>query len=155
MLQIEIITVGKIKFAWIREGINHYLKLISKFADVKLTAVKEADNSAMTVPQILAVEDERIRRVLAPRGLVILLDVSGKCYESEKFSGLMSHAKLSNSSMQLIIGGAYGLSESLKTDHPHHLSLSQMTFPHELTVVILLEQLYRACAIEAGSKYHK
>ena len=155
MLQIEIIIVGKIKSDWIQSGLDHYAKLLSKFADTHFTPVKEADNASATTEQILAVESERIRKLLAPRAFAVLLDAEGKHYDSVAFSGLISHAKLANSKLQFIIGGAFGISADLKNDIKHHLSLSRMTFPHELTTVVLLEQLYRACSIEAGSKYHK
>lgn len=155
MLQIEIITVGKTKSAWIQEGIDHYRKLLSKFAELKLTAVKEADSGSLTVPQVLAAEGERIGKAFSARTFKLLLDVAGKHYDSASFSGLISHIKLMNSQIQIVVGGAYGLSDELKREHPHHLALSSMTFPHELAIVILLEQLYRACSIEAGSKYHK
>ncbi len=155
MLQIEIITVGKIKSNWIQEGIDHYIKLLSKHATVKVTAVKEADSASMAVEQVLAAEAERIRKAIQPRTYVLLLDVEGKQSDSEHFSRLISHVKQSSSQIQLIVGGAFGLSKELKQEYPQHMSMSAMTFPHELTVVILLEQLYRACSIEAGSKYHK
>ncbi len=155
MLQVEIVIVGKIKSGWIQEGIDHYIKLLSKHATVKVTAVKEADSATMSVGQVLASEAERIRKAVQPRTYVLLLDVAGKQFDSEHFSRLISHVKLSSSQIQLVVGGAFGLSEELKQEYPHHISMSSMTFPHELTVVVLLEQLYRACSIEAGSKYHK
>lgn len=155
MLQIELIIVGKIKSAWNKEGSEHYRKLLSKFVEIKITVVREGDSSTMTPAQVQAQEAERIRKVLQPRSLILLLDAAGKSYDSERFAGLISHAKLTNSSVQLVIGGAFGICPELKQELKRHLSLSPMTFPHELTTVILLEQLYRACSIEAGTKYHK
>ena len=155
MLQIEIITVGKIKSAWVQEGLDHYTKLLSKFAETKLSVVKESDSAALTTDQVLATEADRLRKAISPRSFVMLLDAAGRRYDSLEFSGLISHAKLASSSLQFLIGGAFGVSDDLKREVKHHLSLSQMTFPHELTLVVLLEQLYRACSIEAGSKYHK
>lgn len=155
MLKIEIITVGKIKSEWIQGGLDHYAKLLSKFVETEFTMVKEADNASQSIEQVLATEAERIRKAISARSFVMLLDAAGKRYDSVAFSGLISHAKLANSSVQFIIGGAFGVSEKLKSEIRYHLSLSQMTFPHELTLVVLLEQLYRACSIGAGSKYHK
>lgn len=155
MLQIEIITVGKIKSSWIQEGIDHYLKLLSKYAGVKVTCVKESDSATMSVEQVLAGEAERIRKAIQPRSQVMLLDAAGKQYDSSHFSQLISRVKLANSQIQLIIGGAFGLSEELKHEYRNHISMSAMTFPHELAVMMLIEQLYRACSIEVGSKYHK
>jgi 23S rRNA (pseudouridine1915-N3)-methyltransferase len=154
-LQIELVVVGKIKSAWNKAGAEHYQKLLSKFADVKISTVREGDSFALAPAQVLAIEAERIRKVLLPRAFVLLLDVAGKSYDSERFAGLISHAKMSNSSMQFVIGGPFGISPELKLELKRHLSLSPMTFPHELTAVILLEQIYRACSIEAGTKYHK
>lgn len=155
MLKIEIITVGKIKSDWIQGGLDHYTRLLSKYVETEFTAVKEADSSSQTVEQVLAAEAERIRKVISARSFVMLLDAAGKRYDSVAFSGLISHAKLANSSVQFVIGGAFGVSDELKEEIKHHLSLSQMTFPHELTLVVLLEQIYRACSIEVGTKYHK
>lgn len=155
MLQIELVVVGKIKSSWNKTGAEHYQKLLSKFVEVKISVVREGDSFALTPTQVQAIEAERIRKALQPRAFVLLLDAAGKSYDSERFAGLISHAKLSNSSMQFVIGGAFGISPELKQEIKRHLSLSPMTFPHELTAVILLEQLYRACSIEAGTKYHK
>ncbi|MBK7090451.1 MAG: 23S rRNA (pseudouridine(1915)-N(3))-methyltransferase RlmH [bacterium] len=155
MLQIEIISVGKIKFPWIQEGIDHYRKLLSKYAELKLTSVKEADSATQTPAQVLEIEAERISKAIAPRSYVLLLDVQGKRLSSEQFSALISHIKQGSSHVHLVVGGAFGLSDELKQQYKDHISLSAMTFPHELTLVVLLEQLYRACSIEAGSKYHK
>lgn len=155
MLQIEIVSVGKIKFPWIQEGIDHYRKLLSKYAQLKLTVVKEADSAKLTPAEALELEAERINKAIAPRSYVILLDVKGKRLSSEQFSALISHIKLGSSQIHLVVGGAFGLSDELKRQYKDHLSLSTMTYPHELTIVVLLEQLYRACSIEAGSKYHK
>lgn len=155
MFQIEIIVVGKIKSNWIQEGVEHYVKLLSKYADVKVTVLKEADSSSLAVAQVLATEAERIRKAIQPRNYVLLLDAAGRQFDSENFSRLIQQVKFGTSQIQLIVGGAFGLSDDLKQEYSQHISLSQMTFPHELTAVILLEQLYRACSIEAGSKYHK
>lgn len=155
MLQIEIVSVGKIKSAWIQGGIDHYRKLLSKYAELKMIAVKEADSATQSTAQVLEVEAERIRKAISPRSHVLLLDVGGKRLSSEQFSALVSHIKLASSQIHFVVGGAFGLSEELKKQHKDHISLSPMTLPHELTLVVLLEQLYRACSIEAGSKYHK
>ncbi len=122
---------------------------------MKVTAVKEADSASLSVAQVLATEAERIRKAILPRTYILLLDVEGKQFSSERFSQLISNVKFGSSQIQLVVGGAFGLSTELKREFPQHVSLSPMTFPHELTTVMLLEQLYRACSIDAGSKYHK
>lgn len=146
-MQIELISIGKPKSPWLKEGMDHYKKLLSKYATIKLTTIRESDSPNL--------EDQRIRQSINPRSLVVLLDVLGKSYDSEAFAKFLDRSKQTSSSIQFVIGGAFGLSESLKREFRNHLSLSPLTFPHEMTVVILLEQLYRAYSISAGTKYHK
>lgn len=145
-MRIELLIVGKPKSPWLKEGIEYYKKLVSKYSEVTITSIKDSD---------LDSETERLRAALNPRSTVVLLEATGKSYDSESFARFLEKTKLSASSIQFVIGGAFGLSDTLKHEYKNHLSLSQMTFPHELTIVVLLEQLYRAFSISAGTKYHK
>jgi 23S rRNA (pseudouridine1915-N3)-methyltransferase len=142
MLNIDIITVGKTKSPWVKEGVEYYRKLVGKYAALTLIQVKEADNA-------------RMKPEKAMLAYSIALDVSGDSLSSEQLSRLLESKKRDYSRMQFVIGGAYGLDAAVKKGTNTSLSLSKMTFPHELTEVILLEQLYRALSISAGSKYHK
>jgi 23S rRNA (pseudouridine1915-N3)-methyltransferase len=155
MLNIDVITVGKIKSPWVKEGVEYYRKLISKYADLTLLHVKEADNARMKSERAILIEGENILDQLDDDAYSIALDVRGDPLSSEQLSRLLEDKKRDYSRIQFVVGGAYGLAPVVKTRAKMLLSLSKMTFPHELTEVILLEQLYRALSISAGSKYHK
>jgi 23S rRNA (pseudouridine1915-N3)-methyltransferase len=155
MLAIDIIAVGKVKSAWLKEGIEHYRKLASKYADLTLIHVKEADNARMKPEKAMIAEGEAILDRLDDSAYSIALDVAGEPFSSEQLARLLEGKKRDYSRIQFVIGGAFGLDVAVKSDVDMQMSLSKMTFPHELTEVILLEQLYRALSISAGSKYHK
>jgi 23S rRNA (pseudouridine1915-N3)-methyltransferase len=155
MFNIDIITVGKIKSPWVKEGIEYYRKLVGKYADLTLIHVKEADNARLKPEKAMSVEGESILDQIDSDAYSIALDIEGKPMSSEQMSRLIESRKHDCSRIQFVIGGAYGLDAAVKQGTNTSLSLSKMTFPHELTEVILLEQLYRALSISAGSKYHK
>ncbi len=154
MLTIEIIAVGKVKSAWIQTGIDYYSKLLGKYARAKLTVLRDA-GTRQSVPDGLALEAERIEAALDARALTVLMDHEGERFSSEKLASFLVKTQARYSSVQFVIGGAYGLAKSLNQPGRQQLSLSPMTLPHELCQVVLLEQLYRALAINAGSAYHK
>ena len=155
MLNIDIITVGKIKSPWVKEGIKYYGQLVGKYADLTPIRVKEADNARMTPEKAMLIEGENILDQLDDDAYSIALDVRGDPLSSEQLSRLLEGKKRDYSRIQFVVGGAYGLDAAVKKGTNASLSLSKMTFPHELTEVILLEQLYRALSISARSKYHK
>jgi 23S rRNA (pseudouridine1915-N3)-methyltransferase len=155
MFSIDIISVGKIKSPWVKEGVEYYRKLVGKYAELTLIHVKEADNARMKPEKAMLVEGESILDQLDETAYTVALDVGGDSISSEQLSRLLEGKKQTYSRIQFVIGGAYGLDKIVKDDADMVLSLSKMTFPHELTEVILLEQLYRAMSISAGSKYHK
>jgi 23S rRNA (pseudouridine1915-N3)-methyltransferase len=155
MFNIDIISVGKIKSPWVKEGVDYYRKLVGKYANLTIIQVKEADNARMKPEKAMLIEGENILDRIDDTAYSIALDVSGDSLSSEQLSRLLESKKRDYSRMQFVIGGAYGLDAAVKQGTNTSLSLSKMTFPHELTEVILLEQVYRALSISAGSKYHK
>jgi 23S rRNA (pseudouridine1915-N3)-methyltransferase len=155
MFNIDIIAVGKIKSPWVKEGIKYYGQLVGKYVDLTLIRVKEADNARMKPEKGMLIEGENILNQLDEDAYSIALDVRGDPLSSEQLSRLLENKKRDYSRIQFVISGAYGLDAAVKKRANTSLSLSKMTFPHELTEVILLEQLYRALSISAGSKYHK
>ncbi len=154
MLTLEIIAVGKVKAAWIQSGIDHYSKLLGKYARLKLTVLRDA-GTGQSVRDGLALEAGRIEAALDPRALTVLLDQAGEQISSERLARFLDKTQSRHSCVQFVIGGAFGLAKSLDQPGRQRLSLSPMTLPHELCQVVLLEQLYRALSINAGSAYHK
>lgn len=160
MLRLHIVHVGTIKEKYLTEAVAEYEKRLSAYCTVENISIKEerlSDKpSAAEIGTALKKEGERILAALPPRAYTIALCVEGKQLSSEKFSEqLSSVANDGFSDICLIIGGSDGLSDEVKHACRMRLSVSEMTFPHQLMRVILLEQLYRAFNIAAGGKYHK
>jgi 23S rRNA (pseudouridine1915-N3)-methyltransferase len=139
----------------VKEGVDYYAKLLGKYVDLKLIRAKEADNARLRPEKTMLIEGENLLGYLTGNAFSITLDAGGDSLSSEQLAMLLEGKKENYSRVQFFIGGAYGLSVAVIARTNKTLSLSKMTFPHELTQVILLEQLYRALSISAGSKYHK
>ena len=160
MLRIHIVHVGTIKEKYLTDAVAEYEKRLSAYCNIDNISVKEerlSDKpSTSEIQTAIKKEGERILSALPPRAYNIALCVEGKQCSSEKFAErLTSVANEGFSDICLIIGGSDGLSDDVKTACRMRLSVSEMTFPHQLMRVILLEQLYRAFNIAAGGKYHK
>lgn len=153
-MQITVISVGRKGQKFIEQGCALYAKRLQRFCRFTLTTIdpaKGGDSTAKLVEQ----EGERIARLIPPQSVVWLLDDKGTAHTSEELAALLSHyAVHSHHSIVFVIGGAWGLSESLKRQYPQHLSLSSMTLSHGLAKVVLVEQLYRAFSILHNLPYH-
>lgn len=160
MLHIHIVHVGTIKEKYLTDACKEYEKRLSAYCTVNNISVKEEKLSDKPSPAEISValrrEGERILAALPQKAYNIALCVEGKQLSSEKFSEKLSSVAIEGySDVCLIIGGSDGLSDDVKNTCRMKLSISEMTFPHQLMRVILLEQLYRAFNIAAGGKYHK
>ena len=160
MVRIHIVHVGTIKEKYLCDAVAEYEKRLKAYCALNNISVKEEKlpdkPSPAEIASAIKHEGERILAALPPRSYNIALCVEGKQYPSERFSEiLMSAANDGFSDICLIIGGSDGLSDEVKKSCRLRLSISEMTFPHQLMRVILLEQLYRAFNIAAGGKYHK
>ena len=145
MQKINVVCVGKIKEEFFRDATAEYLKRLSRFAKVEVKELAEGKD----------LEEEAQSIFRAAKGYVIALCVEGVKLSSEKMA---SHVKTlcdKGSEITFIIGSPFGLSNAVKDKADLKLSLSDMTFPHQLMRVILLEQIYRAFMINSGSTYHK
>ena len=159
-MKITIIAVGKIKERYLKEGIAEYRKRLSRFCNVELIEVADEQApetlSASQEEQVKKKEAERINRRLKEGTLLIVLDIKGERLDSESFAEKMQAFLVSgNSHITFVIGGSLGLDAELIKKARFRLSLSDMTFPHQLTRLILLEQIYRAFKIIHGETYHK
>ena len=159
-MKIDILAVGKIKEAFMREGVSEYLKRLSRYCDVTVIEVadeKTPDNPSQREREvILEKEGERLLKKIAPDACVIALAIAGKRYTSEGFSELLTGLMLEGKShIQFVIGGSLGLHASVLERTQLQLSFSDMTFPHQLMRMILAEQIYRAFRISRGEPYHK
>ena len=156
MIKINLVCAGDIKEKYLRDAISEYSKRISRFADLKITEIKEhiaQSNSDADTAKALLKDAEEIKKHL--KGYLICLDIKGKTLSSEEFSKKIEKISLTNSEITFIIGASNGIHETLKELCKDKISFSPMTFPHQLMRVIFLEQLYRAFTISNNIAYHK
>jgi 23S rRNA (pseudouridine1915-N3)-methyltransferase len=156
MLKIKFIVVDRTRSPFLKQGESFYLDRLQRYSHTEWVVVKPARIGKGTPPaEILATEGDSISRRLLPRDYVIALDRSGKAYDSAGLAARIEKLSLTRDRLTFVIGGPLGLSEGLLEEAHEIHSLSRMTFTHEMSRLILLEQLYRAFTIIRGEKYHK
>jgi 23S rRNA (pseudouridine1915-N3)-methyltransferase len=157
MVNIKLLVIGKNKFDWLGQGMGHYQKLLEKYASLDLIVIKdEKVTKAKSREMILDKEAERILRYFERDSFRIALDTQGERFSSDDLAKLFSEKMTKGyNDFLFVIGGALGLSEKVVKNCQFKLSLSSMTFTHQLSRIILLEQVYRAFSILKGERYHK
>lgn len=157
-MKINIIAVGKIKEKYLKEAIDEYRKRMSKFCVLDIIEVNESIAKIENDSNIKkSIEDEG-KSILSKikDGYVIVLDIDGKEYSTTELGNKINEIIVKgNSQINFVIGGSYGLSNSVKEKADLRLSFSKLTFPHQLFRVILLEQIYRVFKIANNEPYHK
>lgn len=147
---IHIICVGNLKEKYLSDACNEYIKRIKRFSKIVIIELKES----LLTPYTLALKEEAAEINKHQKGYVIKLAIQGKMVSSEELATKMNTIVLDgNSDITFIIGSSHGIDESVRFDF--ELSISKMTFPHQLSRVILLEQIYRALTINHHLPYHK
>lgn len=144
-MKIRVIWVGKAKEGFIREGIEKYKRLIVPFCEIEFVEIP--DSREKNTERAMQKEGERIVKI-APR--FVLLNEKGKELTSVQFTGFLQRSNITD----FVIGGPYGVSETVTKKASDVLSLSKMTFTHEMSRIIFLEQIYRACTIMNKRGYH-
>lgn len=161
MIKINIICIGKIKEKYFTDAIGEYSKRLSsfcKFCIIELNEEKIRSNTPnqAQIAEVLNAEGKRILQKLDSSDYVIAMCIEGRLMSSEELSNVIDSAAISGkSTVDFIIGGSYGLSEDVKNRADLRLSMSRMTFPHQMARIILSEQIYRAFEISSNGKYHK
>lgn len=159
MIKITLITLGKLKEKYLRDAVDEYAKRLSRYCKldvVELTPINLSEKPSQSeINAALLKEAETIEKRIPDGSVVTALCVEGKANTSEQFAEFIDKNTNSGKNMCFIIGSSYGLSDSIKQMANLKLSLSEMTFPHQLFRVMLLEQIYRAFKINEGSTYHK
>lgn len=160
MQRVTVLCVGKLKEKFYLEAAAEYVKRLQRFCKLELVELPESrlpeSPSPAEVQRALAAEAVAIRERLPKGGAVIALCIEGKPCSSVELSRRMEElAVAGKTQLTFLIGGSVGLDESLKQQADWQLSMSPMTFPHHLARVMVLEQIYRAYQINAGTKYHK
>lgn len=159
-MHISIVSVGKLKEKYLKMGIDEYAKRLTPYAKLQLIEVpdeKAPENlSEAEMVQVKEKEGERILTHLKPDTHVIAMAIEGEMWSSEKLANQLDQLAIyGKSSIAFIIGGSLGLSQAVMQRANQHISLSKMTFPHQLVRMILLEQIYRGFKINRGEPYHK
>ena len=159
MQRITVLCVGKLKEKFYADAAAEYIKRLGRYCKIEVAELPETrlpeDPSPAEIKKALAAEANAIRAKLEG-GAVVAMCIEGKTCSSEALSQkLAAFALEGKSKVTFLIGGSFGLDETLKREADWRLSMSPMTFPHHLARVMLLEQIYRACQIAEGTRYHK
>ena len=150
---IKIITIGSIKEKYLKDAIEEYKKRLSKYTNLEIIELK--DEGLVEIEKAKTLEAEKIEKHLNDKDYIITLEIEGKEYNSLEFAEKLRTIQIESSNIVFIIGGSYGLADSIKNKAKLHLSFSKMTFPHQLFRVLLLEQIYRSYKIINNENYHK
>ena len=155
-IKITIIFLGKFKEKAYFELETEYLKRLSPFAKMKVVELAEqAYRKNVDLDSVRKKEAEAIKKILPQNAIVILMDEDGTLRNSLDFASNLERLTSLGEELVFVIGSGIGLHESLKEVSNYSFSLSKLTFPHNLARILLLEQIYRACMINSGKKYHK
>ena len=159
-MNIDIICIGNLKESFWREGAGEYIKRLKNYCNLEIIQIKETplpkNATEKDEEKVIESESNAILSKLKKQSYVVALDVKGKEYSSESFAERIETLAVEGKSrIVFIIGGSLGLSKEACSQADIRMSFSQMTYPHQLMRVILLEQIYRAFKINNGETYHK
>lgn len=155
-MKIHFWSVGKAHEAYVKTGIEIFTKRISHYYNIEWKIIASVKNAeSFTTTELKKAEGDIIIKLLQPDDVLIVLDEKGKGLTSENLAELINQkANRSTKNLIFLIGGAYGVDDSILKKATFIWSLSQLVFPHQLVRLILAEQVYRACTILRNEKYH-
>lgn len=159
-MKINIITVGKLKERYLKEAVNEYGKRLSKFCQLEIIEVADEKApgklSRLEQQQVKKRETQRVIKKIRSGTVIIVLDVKGKRLDSKGFADKLNSFFISGkSNITFVIGGSLGIDDEILKLSDFRLSMSDLTFPHQLVRVILLEQIFRSYKILSNETYHK
>lgn len=157
---IQVISCGKLKEKWMREGVEEYKKRISSYDKIELIEVKDEkapiNNSEKDNEKVKEIEGDRILKRISEDAYVILLDLKGETHTSEHLTTFIENLyNQSKNKITFVIGGSLGVSQAVRQRANHLWKISDETFPHQLCRIIVLEQIYRCFKIMHHEPYHK
>lgn len=155
-MKITILAIGKTNSGFVSHGIEEYLKRLKRYIKVELQIIPDVKNSKnLTAAQLIQKEEELLMNALNKDTYTILLDERGKEFTSIEFSSLIENKMISGAKeLTFVIGGAYGVSYTIKQSVNEQISMSRLTFSHQMIRLILVEQIYRSMTILRGEPYH-
>ena len=151
---LRVIWVGKTERGFHQQAVTFYRKRIEPLQTLECIEVRSAAHSGRDAKRAVGKESDAILKRIAPRDPVILLDEKGRQRSSRELAALFDGLSRGGASLTLVLGGAYGVDERVRARADVKLSLSRLTFPHQLARVILLEQIYRSLTLREGHGYH-
>ena len=156
---IRILACGKVREKWMKEGIDEYLKRIRPYEKIEIVEVadEKAPESLHPKDELLVLEKEgkRLLKAIGDKDYVVALAIDGRQMRSEAFAAFLEEKEREARPLTFVIGGSLGLSKDVYARADAKLSFSQMTFPHRIARLLLLEQLYRGFKIRRNEAYHK
>lgn len=160
MIAVNIICIGKLKESYLRDASAEYSKRLGAFCKLNITEIQPKrlpdQPSEAEIDAALSAEGKQILAKIPQNSKIVAMCIEGSQMSSEQFAKQFETDAVSGTdSLSFIIGGSFGLSDEVKKRADLKLSMSKMTFPHQLARVMLLEQIYRAFQINSGGKYHK
>lgn len=155
-MKITLLVIGKTEEKYLKEGIEKYLKRLKHYINFSIVELPELKNTkSLTEDQQKAKEAELIRKNISSTDHLILLDEKGDEYTSSQFSGFLNKKMLGSvQNLVFIVGGPYGFDQGIYNEAASKISLSKMTFSHQMVRLFFTEQLYRAFTILKGEPYH-
>ena len=158
-MTINIICIGKLKEKYWQDACAEYIKRLGSYCRINIIELKEARLPKSASPadeqNVITREGEEILSRIGDRDYVVAMDIGGKSYSSPAFSRFIAEKSALGRNLDFIIGGSLGLSDAVRRRADSRISFSEMTFPHQMFRVMLLEQIYRAYKIENNETYHK
>jgi 23S rRNA (pseudouridine1915-N3)-methyltransferase len=155
MLRVTVLMVGKTRQGFIKEGLAFYQKRLKPYLNLTLKNVREEKEAAGLPPEkVKAREGERLQAQIPPRAHVVALDPQGREMTTEEFAAWLAAREEAARPLAFLLGGHLGLDAATLAGAHERLALSQLTMTHDLSRLVLLEQLYRAATLKAGHPYH-
>jgi 23S rRNA (pseudouridine1915-N3)-methyltransferase len=153
-MEIKLIVVGKTKSSELVRLINEYVKRINFYKKFKIIVVNSLKSKKNSEKEIKKIEGENVLKSVKKNELIFLLDENGKSFNSRKFADFLSNKFKTNKSIVFVVGGAHGFSNEIKQSSNEIISLSEMTFSHQIIRLFFTEQVYRALTILNNHPYH-
>lgn len=155
-MKLVLLLTGKTDQVWLRDGVAEYVKRISKYARLEIITLADTKNpAAMPADRVMMKEAEKMLAVLKSDDLVVLLDEHGKSYSTLEMAGWLRMAMMMpKKRIVFVIGGPWGFDSSVTARADQTISLSRLTFSHQLVRLLFAEQLYRVLSVIAGDPYH-
>ncbi|MFN8153665.1 MAG: 23S rRNA (pseudouridine(1915)-N(3))-methyltransferase RlmH [Bacteroidia bacterium] len=154
-MKIKVVALNKTDKGWIQEGVDTFFQRVKRYISIEIFIVEGQTSLKKSPQEVMRDEGQKLLKMLRTGDFVVLLDEKGKRFGSEEFAGWLNQKMIHVSGdLVFLIGGAYGFDQSVRDRANETISLSDMTFTHQMIRILFLEQLYRAFTILRNEPYH-